>query len=156
VAQRLTGWVSREAYAERTAQLLNSQAMNVDVLEVRGTLCGQVLLLTNTQVIPLIPDDWPLGSMSSILARSFRRTLHAKHEGQIVKNISMSENLKVRRHASSDPSLCLNYTQVAEETWEVIRVQDAIIEEDDSDDEKVFDEKGPDIGAPLVHELHTP
>jgi hypothetical protein len=34
--------------------------------------------------------------MSSILARSFRRTLHAQHEGQLVKSIAMSENLKVR------------------------------------------------------------
>lgn len=33
--------------------------------------------------------------MSSFLARSFRRTLHARHEGQIIKAISAGQNLEV-------------------------------------------------------------
>ena len=34
--------------------------------------------------------------MTSFLSRSFRRTLHAQHEGNIVKNISAGQNLEVR------------------------------------------------------------
>ncbi|KZT66233.1 hypothetical protein DAEQUDRAFT_752201 [Daedalea quercina L-15889] len=101
-----------EATAERTARFLNAQAMNLDVLDV----------------ISLIPPDWPLSILSTFVARSLRRTLHAHHEGQIVKAVSASENLAV-----------------AERTWVFIREQGAIIEEavDDGEegDERV-DEKG--------------
>ncbi|TFY60724.1 hypothetical protein EVJ58_g4965 [Rhodofomes roseus] len=97
-----------EATAERTAKFLNAQAMNLDVLDV----------------ISLIPPDWPLSILSTFVARSLRRTLHAHHEGQIVKAISASENLVV-----------------AERTWLVIREQGRVIEEavDDGED---GDEKG--------------
>ncbi|KAH9916048.1 uncharacterized protein B0H18DRAFT_885291 [Fomitopsis serialis] len=97
-----------EATAERTARFLNAQAMNLDVLDV----------------ISLIPPDWPLSILSTFVARSLRRTLHAHHEGQIVKAISASQNLAV-----------------AERTWLVIREQGAVIEEavDDGED---GDEKG--------------
>jgi len=88
--------------SERTAHLLNSQAMNLDVVDV----------------IPLVPPDWPLNVVSSFLARSFRRTLHARHEGQIVKAISSGQNL-----------------EVADSTWLILREQGAIVEEADDDGE---------------------
>ncbi|TFK48950.1 hypothetical protein OE88DRAFT_1633535 [Heliocybe sulcata] len=91
-----------ELMAESTARLLNSQAMNLDIVDV----------------ISLVPPDWPLNLMSSFLTRSFRRSLHSMHEGQIVKNISMAQN-----------------TEVAERTWVVIREQGAVIEEPAEDDE---------------------
>ena len=62
------------------------------------------------------------------MARSFRRTLHAHNEGQIVKAISASQNLAV-----------------AEQTWLVIREQGAIIEEavdDGEEGDEPVDEKG--------------
>ena len=62
------------------------------------------------------------------MARSLRRTLHAHHEGQIVKAISASQNLAV-----------------AEQTWLVIREQGAIIEEavdDGQNEDEPADEKG--------------
>ncbi|KAI0948169.1 hypothetical protein AcW1_009756 [Taiwanofungus camphoratus] len=93
-----------EVTADRTARFLDAQAMNLDVMDV----------------ISLIPPEWPLRILSTFLARSFRRTLHAKHEGQIVKAISAGENLAV-----------------AERTWLVLREQGAIIEEavDDGEDD---------------------
>ncbi|EPQ52360.1 hypothetical protein GLOTRDRAFT_140707 [Gloeophyllum trabeum ATCC 11539] len=91
-----------ESTSESTARLLNSQAMNLDVVDV----------------ISLVPPDWPLHLLSSFLSRSFRRTLHSLHEGQIVKNISMAQNL-----------------EVSERTWMVIREQGALIEEPVEDEE---------------------
>ncbi|EIN08171.1 hypothetical protein PUNSTDRAFT_69089 [Punctularia strigosozonata HHB-11173 SS5] len=90
--------------AERTTRMLDAQAMNLDV----------------SDVIKLVPDDWRLNLMSSFLTRSLRRTLHAKHEGMIVKNVSMAQNL-----------------EVVDQTWEIVRQEGAIIEEavDCSDDE---------------------
>ncbi|OAX35918.1 hypothetical protein K503DRAFT_793639 [Rhizopogon vinicolor AM-OR11-026] len=99
---------------QQTARLLNSQASNLDVVNV----------------IPLVPPDWPLSSLSSFLTHSFRRTLHAKHEGQIVKAICAGQN-----------------SEVFERSYLVFGEQGAIIEEadDDEDDDgepESFDEKG--------------
>ncbi|GLB39648.1 putative vacuolar sorting protein 39 domain 2 [Lyophyllum shimeji] len=105
-----------ETSTTRAAHLVNSQAMNLDVLDV----------------IPLVPPDWPLNLMSSFLARSFRRTLHARHEGKIVKTISAGQNLEVK-----------------DRTWLILREDGMIIEEavSDEDDDggggpESFDEKG--------------
>jgi hypothetical protein len=69
----------RETNAEQTAKLLNSQAMNIDVLDVAE----------------LLPDEWKLASTSGFLVRSLRRQLHARHENMIVKSIAMGQNLGV-------------------------------------------------------------
>ncbi|KAF9479756.1 hypothetical protein BDN70DRAFT_906111 [Pholiota conissans] len=66
--------------SDRASQLLNAQAMNLDVLDVIST----------------VPASWPVNMMSSFLSRSFRRTLHAQQEGKIVKNISAGQNLEVK------------------------------------------------------------
>ncbi|KAF8878476.1 hypothetical protein CPB84DRAFT_1817502 [Gymnopilus junonius] len=104
--------------SDRAAQLLNAQAVNLDILDV----------------ISLVPANWPVNLMTSFLARSFRRTLHIQHEGKIVKNISAGQNLEVK-----------------DRTWDVLREEGAIIEEElvDDDDEtedeagpRSFDEKG--------------
>lgn len=88
--------------AERAAQLLNTQAMNLDVHDVLRTL----------------PPEWPLHVLSSLLARSFRRTLHAHHEAQLVKALAASEN-----------------RAVVERTWLVLREEGAVVEEADDDDD---------------------
>ncbi|KAI0760618.1 hypothetical protein C8Q74DRAFT_1208816 [Fomes fomentarius] len=108
-----------ETTADRTAQLLNSQAMNLDVVDV----------------ISMIPPEWPLRILSTFVTRSLRRTLHAHHEGQIVKAISAGQNLAV-----------------AEQTWSVIREQGAIVEEpadDDDEGEDGEDEGGEKLGLEL-------
>ncbi|EKM58173.1 uncharacterized protein PHACADRAFT_252272 [Phanerochaete carnosa HHB-10118-sp] len=108
-----------EAMAERAAQLLSAQGMNLDGEEVLAT----------------IPSEWPLRVLSSFLARSLRRTLHARHEGQLVKAIATSENLAV-----------------AERTWLVLREEGAVIEEamdGDGDDDGSADEKGGESGLGL-------
>ncbi|KAI0365805.1 hypothetical protein BV20DRAFT_953552 [Pilatotrama ljubarskyi] len=103
-----------EATADRTAQLLNSQAMNLDVLDV----------------ISIIPPEWPLRVLSTFVTRSLRRTLHAHHEGQIVKAISQGQNLVV-----------------SDQTWDIIRDQGAVIEEPVEDDEE--DVLGEKLGLEL-------
>ncbi|KAL1948770.1 hypothetical protein VTO73DRAFT_10576 [Trametes versicolor] len=105
-----------EATADRTAQLLNSQAMNLDVVDV----------------ISMIPPEWPLRILSTFITRSLRRTLHAHHEGQIVKAISQGQNLVV-----------------ADQTWDVIREQGAIIEEPLEDDEDDDGDTGEKLGLEL-------
>lgn len=85
--------------------------MNLDVLDV----------------ISLIPPSWPLRVLSTFLTRSFRRTLHAAHEGAIVKAISAGENLAVTDAA-----------------WGVLREQGAMVEEPASDEEA---DEGPAEGA---------
>ncbi|KAI8974864.1 hypothetical protein BD414DRAFT_176887 [Trametes punicea] len=104
-----------EATADRTAQLLNAQAMNLDVIDV----------------ISMISSEWPLRILSTFITRSLRRTLHAHHEGQIIKAISQGQNLAI-----------------AEQTWEVIREQGAIIEEplEDDEDDGVGEKLGLELG----------
>ncbi|PIL23200.1 hypothetical protein GSI_14509 [Ganoderma sinense ZZ0214-1] len=105
-----------EATADRTAKLLNSQAMNLDVLDV----------------VAKLPAEWPLRVLSTFVSRSLRRTLHARHEGQIVKAISQGQNLAV-----------------AESTWAVIREQGMVIEEPLSGDEGEEEEEVEKLGLEL-------
>ncbi|OCH89286.1 hypothetical protein OBBRIDRAFT_794404 [Obba rivulosa] len=91
-----------EVMADRTARFLNAQAMNLDVRDV----------------LELIPPNWPLRVLSSFLERSFRRTLHAKHETQIIKAISVGENFAATERA-----------------WLMLREQGAVVEEAVKDDD---------------------
>ena len=105
--------------ASQIAQLINSQSMNLEILDI----------------IDLLPPSWPLHLLQDFLSRSFRRTLHAQHQGQLVKAISASQNL-----------------EVADQTWLILREQGSIIEEvvdDDEGDEpveKVVSEKSLGLG----------
>ncbi|KAJ8481088.1 hypothetical protein ONZ45_g15430 [Pleurotus djamor] len=95
--------------ANRAARLLNAQASSLDVVDV----------------ISLIPPRWPLNTMSSFLTRSFRRTLHDVHEGQIIKMISLAQNLEVK-----------------DSTWGILREAGAMVEEAaDDESSSSFDEK---------------
>jgi hypothetical protein len=87
---------------QQTTRLLSSQAASLDAVDV----------------IPLVPPDWPLSSLSPFLTHSFRRTLHAKHEGEIIKAICAAENSKV-----------------FEDSYLTFREQGAIIEEADDDED---------------------
>lgn len=140
-----------------TARLLSSQASSLDVVDVSAFLptlmfryeCMLPLLISHAtlmQVVPLVPPDWPLSSLSSFLTHSFRRTLNAKHEGQIIKAICAGQNSEVSTH--SQAMLWPNGSlQVFERSYLVFREQGAIIEEADDDDEdgigepESFDEK---------------
>ena len=53
----------------------------------------------------LVPSNWPLNMMSSFLARSLRRTMHAQLEKNIIKNLSAGVNYEyVMIPSSSVPS----------------------------------------------------
>ncbi|KAF7294878.1 hypothetical protein MIND_01025700 [Mycena indigotica] len=73
-------YMDDESASERAAHLLNSQAKNLDVLDV----------------MPLVPPKWPLTAVSSFLTRSLRRTVHARQEGRIVRALSAGQNLEVK------------------------------------------------------------
>lgn len=115
--------------------------MNLDVLDVSAVMPRHLnntnLSIRLNKVIPLVPPDWPIDGMSSFLARSFRRTLHARHEGQIVKAISSGQNLQVRlclTFSYSSKANCCHMAQVADSSWLVLREQGALVEEAEDDD----------------------
>jgi hypothetical protein len=90
----------REETIERTTRLVNSQGVNLDVVDVRvifqfSTLFPHMMTRFYVQVITLVPETWPLKSMHTFLARYFRRALHASHENVIVRNLSAGQNLLV-------------------------------------------------------------
>lgn len=91
--------ICRDISATHVARLFNSQAMNLDVLDVscytHSPYPPPVMLFL--QVISMVPPKWPLNIMSSFLARSFRRRLHARHEGQIKKSLYAGQKLQVFR-----------------------------------------------------------
>ncbi|EIM88955.1 uncharacterized protein STEHIDRAFT_109263 [Stereum hirsutum FP-91666 SS1] len=71
------------ANVNASANLLSSQSGRFDLVEV----------------VDVIPPEWPLKALSAFLSRSFRRTLHARHEGLIMKGIAMGQNLAVSEEA---------------------------------------------------------
>ncbi|KAI6124397.1 hypothetical protein EDD16DRAFT_1561551 [Pisolithus croceorrhizus] len=75
--------------------LLQVYTEDGDILQVSRLLSSQAQSLDIPDVVSLIPESWPLHSISSFLARSLRRSVHAKHEGQIVKAICAGQNLEV-------------------------------------------------------------
>ena len=82
----------------RTSRLLNAQAMNLDVVDVSIHRSARPRrdLTRRAQVVDLVPPEWSLSTISSFLSRSFRRTLHARQEGQIIKAIATAQNHEVR------------------------------------------------------------
>lgn len=104
----LTG-IDRDVNGTRVARLLESQAANLDVEEV----------------IAMIPPSWSLTLVSSFLARSFRRSLHQRHQAMVVKALCVEENMKVK-----------------EEVYPILRDEGMVVEEagSDEDDEEELDD----------------
>lgn len=73
-------FIRRELCLNRTMHLLVTQGCYLDI----------------TEVLDLIPDDWPIQMLQDFLIRSLRRSLHAYKNSQIVVGISRGENLKVK------------------------------------------------------------
>ncbi|KAJ3761020.1 hypothetical protein EV360DRAFT_38625 [Lentinula raphanica] len=80
----------------QVARLLNSQGIYLDVCDV----------------IQTFPSSWPMHLLSPFITRSLRRTLHASHEGQILKMVSLAENWDVK-----------------ERTWAILREEGFVVEE---------------------------
>ncbi|KAL0068079.1 hypothetical protein AAF712_004739 [Marasmius tenuissimus] len=104
----------KDSNSDRAANLLNAQAVNLDV----------------TDVLSIVPEEWPVQLMSSFLTRSFRRRLHCSHEGHILKAIAAGQNLEVK-----------------DRTWLILREEgyeeETLDEGDDNEggEAKVLDEK---------------
>ncbi|KIY53310.1 hypothetical protein FISHEDRAFT_63459 [Fistulina hepatica ATCC 64428] len=97
----------------RAANLLNGQGKTLDALDV----------------IALVPPPWPLRTVSSFLARSFRQLLHERHEGKLVKSISSGQNLACK-----------------DRVWPILREEGMWVEEasedtDAGDTDEYIDEK---------------
>ena len=96
----------------------------------------------------LVPSNWPLNMMSSFLARSLRRTMHAQLEKNIIKNLSAGLNFEyVMIPSSSVPSPLSSFSNpvfffyIKDWTWEDIRDADLFFEEEVSDNEDTEEEK---------------
>jgi hypothetical protein len=88
---------------QRTAHVIETQAIRISAKEI----------------LPSIPDDWPLPLMESFLIRNMRRTLHERYERKLVKALLQSQTL--------DTSL--RYWQITESMGGVLA------EEADDDDD---------------------
>ncbi|KAI6029783.1 hypothetical protein BKA83DRAFT_4223100 [Pisolithus microcarpus] len=75
--------------------LLQVYTEDGDIQQVSRLLSSQAHSLDIPDIVSLVPESWPLHSISSFLARSLRRSVHIKHEGQIVKEICAGQNLEV-------------------------------------------------------------
>lgn len=109
---------SSEGKGELVRMLLEVYMEDGEPQQTTRLLSSQAAILDTIDVIPLVPPDWPLSSLSPFLTHSFRRTLHAKHEGQIIKAMCAAQNSKV-----------------FEGSYLVFREQGAIIEEADDDED---------------------
>lgn len=109
---------SSEGKGELVRMLLEVYMEDGEPQQTTRLLSSQAAILDTIEVIPLVPPDWPLSSLSPFLTHSFRRTLHAKHEGQIIKAMCAAQNSKV-----------------FEGSYLVFREQGAIIEEADDDED---------------------
>ncbi|GAA5979077.1 hypothetical protein JCM5350_007058 [Sporobolomyces pararoseus] len=67
------------AASKRISKILETQAINLDTIEV----------------LPLIPDSFPLDLLEPFLSRSIRRSLHLQQESSILKNLASGQNLVV-------------------------------------------------------------
>ncbi|KAG8857111.1 hypothetical protein FRB91_011798 [Serendipita sp. 411] len=99
-----------QAKAKEASMLLNAQAVKLDAEEI-------------TQ---LMPSSWSLDLVSSFFERSFRRSLHASYEGQILKQLSAAQNLQTSALA-----------------FEVFAAAGAMIEEPNDDDAPPTDDSAP-------------
>jgi hypothetical protein len=68
------------------------------------------------QIVSIVPQTWPVASLSSFLGRSLRRNVHASFEGKILKAITAGQNL-----------------QVKDDSWEILRDAGYYVEEADED-----------------------
>ncbi|GAA6055225.1 hypothetical protein JCM3770_000723 [Rhodotorula araucariae] len=64
----------------QVAQLLETQAVHLDTLEV----------------LPSLSDDLPLALLSTYLSRALRRSLHVQQEASILKALALGQNLGVQ------------------------------------------------------------
>lgn len=109
---------SSEGKGELVRMLLEVYMEDGEPQQTTRLLSSQAAILDTIDVIPLVPPDWPLSSLSPFLTHSFRRTLHVKHEGQIIKAMCAAQNSKV-----------------FEGSYLVFREQGAIIEEADDEED---------------------
>lgn len=64
---------------ERAAHIIQTQAIRID----------------SSEILSSIPDEWPLQSMQNFFVRSFRRSLHEKYEGRLVKALLQGKDMEV-------------------------------------------------------------
>lgn len=84
------------------------------------TIETQAIRLTASEILPSIPDEWPLPLMESFMVRDLRRSLHRGYERKLTKAILQGKALDANLHY-----------------WEVMDSMGAILaEETGGDDER--------------------
>lgn len=88
---------SGKGKTEHAAKILNAQAINLEVGEVRleYSFSSENTNTNCSQVLSIVPPEWSLSLIASFLSRSFRRTLHDRYESLILKQLSAGQNLQV-------------------------------------------------------------
>ena len=106
-----------------TLQLDNEDKTPVARQGAAHTIETQALRLDASEILPSIPDDWPLPLMESFIVRDLRRTLHRGYERKLTKALLQGKAL--------DTSL---------KYWEIMDSMGAVLAEetgDAGDDEEV-------------------
>lgn len=122
-----------------TLQLANEDNTEIARQGAAHTIEAQAVRLTASEILPSIPDEWPLPLMESFLVRDLRRTLHFSYERKLTKAILQGQAL--------DASL---------KYWDVMDSMGAVLAEEEraSDDGKggppgekgvVYLEKGAEV-----------
>ncbi|CAO1634950.1 unnamed protein product [Sympodiomycopsis kandeliae] len=80
----MKGWQGGNySYETATAHLLNTQAIHLSTLEI----------------LPLVPEHWPLKTLETFLTRNLRRNYQTRHKGLIQRHIALSRSLEVTESA---------------------------------------------------------
>lgn len=82
-----------------TAHLLNTQALHLSALDI----------------LPLVPEEWPLSTLSTFLGRNLRRESHRRHEGSIKRALALSHSLEQAERAWSTMRAAGGFIQDGEE-----------------------------------------
>lgn len=109
----MKGWQGEKYnYETATAHLLNTQALHLSTLEI----------------LPLVPEHWPLKTLETFLTRNLRRDYHTRHKGLIQRHVALSRSL-----------------EVTESAWLVARSLGGVLQEaEEGDDEGDGDHKEDD------------
>ncbi|KIK11869.1 hypothetical protein PISMIDRAFT_469939 [Pisolithus microcarpus 441] len=119
--------------------LLQVYTEDGDIQQVSRLLSSQAHSLDIPDIVSLVPESWPLHSISSFLARSLRRSVHIKHEGQIVKEICAGQNLEVLQRS---------YFILQQEG---ATIEEAVEDSEDGGSGEHLDEKGEYVEKVAMH-----
>lgn len=132
---------SESGEGEADDELARQQLREQQQRRAARTIETQAVRLNIAEILPSIPDEWPIPLMESFVTRSFRRDLHARYERKLVKGILQEQ--------ASDATL--RWLKMADAWGGILAEEERADGEDDHDhdgsgDENKLNEKGGDRG----------